>query len=65
MPRKSSCHTREKRQPSRQHHHHHSRTVRIGANNGKRWLALRKRLGLPSDEELAVYLLDMADSNVK
>lgn len=43
----------------------HFRSVHIGVSNGRRWLSLRKRLGLLTDEELAAYLLDLADSIVR
>lgn len=41
--------------------HLHS-DVHIGATNSKRWLLLKKRLGLSTDEDVAVYLLDLADT---
>ncbi|XP_066595787.1 uncharacterized protein [Prorops nasuta] len=74
MPKKSTRHVREQGLTRRSHHKikpslpspevklKHFRSVHIGVSNGKRWLSLKKRLGLPSDEELAVYLLDLADS---
>jgi len=40
----------------------HFRSVHIGVTNGKRWLSLKKRLGLTTDEDVAVYLLDLAES---
>lgn len=43
----------------------HFRSIHIGVTNGKRWLSLRKRLGLLTDEDLAVYLLDLAESIVR
>ncbi|KYM96817.1 PR domain zinc finger protein 4 [Cyphomyrmex costatus] len=41
----------------------HFRSVHIGVTNSKRWLLLKKRLGLTTDEDVAVYLLDLAESN--
>lgn len=41
------------------------RNINIGVTNGKRWLSLKKRLGLLTDEDLAVYLLDLAESFVR
>ncbi|XP_011869544.1 PREDICTED: uncharacterized protein LOC105562958 isoform X2 [Vollenhovia emeryi] len=40
----------------------HLRSVHIGVTNSKRWLSLKKRLGLTTDEDVAVYLLDLAES---
>ncbi|KAL6259422.1 hypothetical protein P5V15_009345 [Pogonomyrmex californicus] len=40
----------------------HFRSIRIGLTNGKRWLSLKNRLGLTTDEDVAVYLLDLAES---
>ncbi|XP_036148329.1 uncharacterized protein LOC105834762 isoform X2 [Monomorium pharaonis] len=40
----------------------HFRSVHIGVTNSKRWLSLKKRLGLTTDEDVAVYLLDLAES---
>lgn len=40
----------------------HFRSVHLGVTNGKRWLSLKKRLGLTTDEDVAVYLLDLAES---
>ncbi|KAL0129598.1 hypothetical protein PUN28_001699 [Cardiocondyla obscurior] len=40
----------------------HFRSVNIGLANSKRWLSLKKRLGLTTDEDVAVYLLDLAES---
>lgn len=40
----------------------HFRSVHIGVTNGRRWLSLKKRLGLTTDEDVAVYLLDLAES---
>lgn len=42
----------------------HFRSVHIGVTSGKRWLSLKKRLGLTTDEDVAVYLLDLAESAV-
>jgi hypothetical protein len=38
------------------------RSVHIGPRNGRRWLSLKKRLGLLTDDDLIVYLLDLAES---
>ncbi|KAJ8682037.1 hypothetical protein QAD02_017829 [Eretmocerus hayati] len=40
------------------------RSVHIDPSNGRRWLSLRKKLGLLTDDQLVVYLLDLADSIV-
>ncbi|XP_025162841.1 uncharacterized protein LOC105190093 isoform X2 [Harpegnathos saltator] len=40
----------------------HFRSVHIGLTSGRRWLSLKKRLGLSTDEDVAVYLLDLAES---
>ncbi|XP_011498074.1 PREDICTED: uncharacterized protein LOC105362345 [Ceratosolen solmsi marchali] len=40
----------------------HHRSVHIGPRNGRRWFSLKKRLGLLTDDDLVVYLLDLADS---
>lgn len=42
----------------------HFCSVHIGVTNGRRWLSLKKRLGLTTDEDVAVYLLDLAESAV-
>ncbi|XP_018362059.1 PREDICTED: uncharacterized protein LOC108760539 isoform X2 [Trachymyrmex cornetzi] len=36
--------------------------VHIGLTNSKRWLSLRRRLGFTADDDVAVYLLDLAES---
>lgn len=40
----------------------HFRSVHIGVKSNKRWLSLKKRLDLRSDEDVVVYLLDLAES---
>lgn len=74
MPKKSTRHVRESGLTRSSHHKNsnpgiapesktkHFRSVRIGLTNGKRWLSLKKRLGLSTDEDVAVYLLDLAES---
>lgn len=74
MPKKNTRHARELELTKNSHHRtnnpdvasepetRHFRSVRIGPTNGKRWLSLKKRLGLSTDEDVAVYLLDLAES---
>lgn len=74
MPKKSTRHVKEPGLTKSSHHRSnnpgtrseqkakHFRSVRIGLQNGKRWLSLKKRLGLSTDEDVAVYLLDLAES---
>lgn len=58
-----SCQNRNNNPGTRQERKtKHFRSVRIGITNGKRWLSLKKRLGLSTDEDVAVYLLDLAES---
>ncbi|XP_077260282.1 uncharacterized protein LOC143896342 isoform X2 [Temnothorax americanus] len=42
----------------------HFCSVHIGVTNGERWLSVKKRLSLTTDEDVAVYLLDLAESAV-
>lgn len=76
MPKKSTKHVKESGITRSSHHGcdsgtstdikvKHFRSVHIGVTNGKRWLSLKKRLGLSTDEDLAVYLLDLAESIVR
>ncbi|XP_035721816.1 uncharacterized protein LOC118441475 isoform X1 [Vespa mandarinia] len=76
MPKKSTKHVKESGITKSSHHGcdsgtskdikvKHFRSVHIGVTNGKRWLSLKKRLGLSTDEDLAVYLLDLAESIVR
>lgn len=74
MPKKSTRHVKESGLTRSSHHRNNNsaigreqetkyfRSVRIGLTNGKRWLSLKKRLGLSTDEDVAVYLLDLAES---
>nr|XP_031845883.1 uncharacterized protein LOC116432744 [Nomia melanderi] len=74
MPKKNTRHARELELTKNSRHRtnnpdvasepetRHFRSVRIGPTNGKRWLSLKKRLGLSTDEDVAVYLLDLAES---
>lgn len=74
MPKKSTRHVRESGLTRSSHDKSnnlgttpepktkHCLSVRIGLTNGKRWLSLKKRLGLSTDEDVAVYLLDLAES---
>lgn len=74
MPKKSTRHVRESGLTRSSYHKSnnigttsepktkHFLSVRIGLTNGKRWLSLKKRLGLSTDEDVAVYLLDLAES---
>ncbi|KAG5328879.1 PRDM4 protein, partial [Acromyrmex heyeri] len=39
--------------------------VHIGLTNSKRWLSLRRRLGFTADDDVAVYLLDLAEQQGK
>ncbi|XP_046735811.1 uncharacterized protein LOC124405175 [Diprion similis] len=41
----------------------HYRSIHIGVVNGKRWIQLKKRLGLGTDEDLARHLLDLGESS--
>lgn len=38
------------------------KNLHVGVNNGRRWIALKKRLGLDTDDDLFTHLLDLADS---
>ncbi|XP_015595304.1 uncharacterized protein LOC107267762 [Cephus cinctus] len=72
MPKKSTRHVKESGTTRRTHgcdpvvapevKVKHFRNVHIGVANGRRWLSLKKRLGLKTDEDLAEYLLNLAES---
>ncbi|XP_014217302.1 uncharacterized protein LOC106645860 [Copidosoma floridanum] len=73
MPKKAGRHAVHARESTLQHQQQPAtgpkektikglRSVHIGPRHGRRWLSLKKRLGLHTDDDLVLYLLNLADS---